>query len=263
LPPVAAPSGRRFVDAATIRAAAVSAGLRLPQSVYANAAAGLATGKHLILTGAPGSGKTTLAMAIARAAAQTGEAHGATVVTAEHRWEPKELLLAAAAEGRWVIADELDRVKPDRALAALSTFLMGIPVATQTGAETEAAEGWRIVATWGARRPHLPAPLSRRFAFVEVLAPAADELRSAIQQAANHDATAAQAAERLLGLREIAPLGAGVFLDAARHAAARNEAAPADELTLAREAFTAYVEPLLGDLDDEAQTRVQQLLASA
>ena len=63
--------------------------------MYANVAAGLATGKHLILTGPPGSGKTTLAMAIARAAAQTGQAHGATVVTAEHRWDAE----GAAARG--------------------------------------------------------------------------------------------------------------------------------------------------------------------
>jgi MoxR-like ATPase len=231
--------------------------------VYANAAAGLATGKHLILTGPPGSGKTTLAMAIARAAAQTGHAHGATVVTAEHRWEPKELLLAAAAQGRWVIADELHRARPDRALGALSTFLMGIPVATDQAAEAEAADGWRIVATWGGGRPHASPPLLRRFAFVEVLTPATDELHSALQQAANHDATATRAAERLLGLSEITPLGAGVFLDAARHAAARNEATPADDLTLAREAFTAYVEPLLGDLDDEQRSRVQQLLGTA
>jgi hypothetical protein len=51
-----------------------------------------------------------------------------------------------------------------------------------------------------------------------------------------------------------------VFLDVAKHAAARNHAAPADDLTLAREAFAAYIAPLLGELDDEQQRRVHHLL---
>src|SRR5205085_9935608 len=65
-----------FVDAELVRAAGVAAGLRLPIGVYANVAAGLATGRHLILTGPPGAGKTTLALAVARAAAQAGRARG-------------------------------------------------------------------------------------------------------------------------------------------------------------------------------------------
>ncbi len=83
----------------------------------------------------------------------------------------------------------------------------------------------------------------------------------AIEDAANGDATAARAVQRLRPLAEIAPLGAGVFLAAARHAAARNAAAPADEATLAREAFAAYFAPLLGDLDEDGEGRVRKLLA--
>ena len=110
--PTAAPS---FVDARAIRAAAEAAGLRLPDGVYANVAAALDAGKHLLLTGAPGSGKTWLALAIARAAAQAGKARGATVVTGA----PKpEVMVDAAARGRWVIVDELDQADPDEALAA-------------------------------------------------------------------------------------------------------------------------------------------------
>ena len=66
------PAPAAFVEAGAIRAAAEAAGLRLPDSVYANVAAALDAGKHLLLTGAPGAGKTTLALAITRAAAQAG-----------------------------------------------------------------------------------------------------------------------------------------------------------------------------------------------
>src|SRR3954470_24813605 len=94
--------GGGVVDAAGIRPAAQGAGLRRPAGVYANVAAALGTGRHLILTGAPGAGKTTLALAVARAAAQAGRARGATLlaVAPETGQAP---LIEAARRGRWVV----------------------------------------------------------------------------------------------------------------------------------------------------------------
>ena len=100
----------------------------------------------------------------------------------------------------------------------------------------------------------------RRFAVIEVIGPPADQLRAALHEAAGGDPNAAHAAERLLPLADLAPLGAGVFLDAARHAAARRAVAPTDDVTLAREAYAAYVAPLLGDLDEDGERRVRELL---
>jgi MoxR-like ATPase len=247
--------GGGFVDARAVRVAAEEAGLRLPVDVYANVVAALASGRHLLLAGAPGAGKTTLALAVARAAAQGGRAQGATVVTAGP--EAAAAVTEAGRRGRWLVLDDLDRVDPDAVLGPLATFLGGWPV-TLAGKEVAPAADWRLVATWSGPLPR--ASVLRRFAVVEVSGPPAEALRSALRAAAQGDATAAAAAERLLALADAAPVGAGVFLAAARHAAARNAAAPADAATLAREAYAAHLAPLLGDAAGE---RVRDLLDDA
>jgi hypothetical protein len=166
-------------------------------------------------------------------------------------------VVEAARRGRWLVLDELDRAEQDAILAPLSTFLGGLPVML-AGKEVAPAADWRLVATWGGPPPREPA--LRRFAAVEVAALPADGLRAALRTAAAGDATAAAAAERLLPLAELAPIGTGVFLAAARHAAERNAVSPADEATLAREAYAAYVAPLVGEVADG---RLRELLGDA
>jgi hypothetical protein len=166
----------------------------------------------------------------------------------------------AAARGKWLVVDELDRAQPDRALGPLSTFLSGLPITLPSGEEAEPAKDWRLVATAGAELAGGSAPLLRRFAHVAVPAPADGDLDAVIAAAAGGDQAAAGAARRLLVLRELRPLGAGVFRDAARHAAERNAIEPADEATLARDAYGAYVEPLLAGLDEPQQLRLRELV---
>jgi MoxR-like ATPase len=239
-----------FVGASAIRAAAEEQGLRLPPSAYEAVAAALATGRHVVLVGPAGSGKTTLALAVAKAAVQAGKAQGATLVTASHRWSSRHtlgrpgddewepgLVTAAANRNRWVVADELDRAKLDRAFGDLSTFLAGEPVSLPDGERT-APPDWRIVATAVAPLEGSPA-LVRRFAHVRVPAPSDADLGAAIDAIAG---AGAGAIRRLLPARELGPVGAGAFLDAARYAAARGGA---DERTLAREALDAFIAPLL------------------
>ena len=259
-----------FVGAAAIRAAAEEAGLRLPPATYAAVAAALAGG-HVVLTGPPASGKTTLALAVAKAAAQAGHSDGVTVVTAGHRWSAadtvgragdeeweKGTVVAAAARGRWLVIDELDRARLDRALGDLSSFLAGVPVTLPDG-EAAAPGGWRIVATADTAGLDGSPAVAGRFAHVRVAAPDDTDVRAAIAEAAGGDPAATAAATRLLGARELGPVGAGAFLAAARFAAARNAAAPADERTLAREALAAHVAPLLRGLDDDGLRRLAAL----
>lgn len=229
--PSAAPT---FVEIGAIRAAGEAAGLTLPDAVYANVAAALNAGKHLLLTGAPGCGKTWLALAVTRAAAQVGRARGATVVTGA---PASDLIVDAATRGRWLIVDELDQSDPDEAFAGLSSFLGGVPI-TRDERESAPAEGWRMIATWNGEPPR--AAILRRFAIVEVLPPADEDLAALLHRAAGGDKPAVSAAMRL---RE-AGVGTGVLLDAARHAAARNATTPTDEATLAREVFQAYAAPM-------------------
>jgi MoxR-like ATPase len=255
VPGSSAPAGAArsfFLDVAAIRAAGDAAGLVLPEGVYANVAAALDAGRHVLLTGAPGCGKTTLALAVARAAARAGRAGGAALLPAADP-DLRERVVEAARRGRWAVVEELERAGAEAALGALSTFLGGLPLTLPPGDEVAPAADWRVVATWGGSHPR--GAVLRRFAVVEVAAPPPDDLRRALHAAAGGDPAALAAAERLQSVGQIAPLGAGVLLDAARHAAARNAAAPADAATLAREAFAAYVAPLLRDGDAAARAR--------
>jgi MoxR-like ATPase len=258
-----------LVSAAAIRSAAEEAGLRLPAGAYAAAAAALAAG-HVVLVGPAGCGKTTLALAIAKAAAQSGKASGATLVTAAQRWSARDtvgraidgewrrgVVVDAAARGRWLVVDELDRARLDRALGELSSFLAGIPVTLPDG-ETAPPGDWRIVATAGDALTG-SAALVRRFAHVHVPQPRDVDLAAAISAAAGADAVAGAAVRRLVGARELGPVGTGAFLAAARFAAERNAAAPVDEATLAREALAAHIAPLLGRLDEDGRAKLVAL----
>jgi MoxR-like ATPase len=123
-----------------IRTSAVKAGILLDDNIYAQLAAALSSGKHVILTGPPGTAKTKLAEATAKAASEAGKCSGYLLTTATADWTTTDTIggfrpngpdlefkeghfLKAIRDNQWLLIDELNRSQFDRAFGQLFTVL--------------------------------------------------------------------------------------------------------------------------------------------
>lgn len=125
------------------------AGFECPPGVLERCCAALNAGKHLLLLGPPGTGKSTIAAALAAQAHADGACGGeAKLATASADWSTYDtiggwaqqsdgrlafregIVTRALRERRWIVLDEVNRADIDKCFGELFTVLSGGTVVT-------------------------------------------------------------------------------------------------------------------------------------
>jgi len=278
-----------------VEATAKEAGLLLPHFVVDQLVAAIDAGKHVILTGPPGTGKTTMAYLTAEVAQRAMMCTGYLPTTATSEWTTFEtigglqptsdgliyrpgLFVDAIETGRWLVIDELNRSNFDRAFGQLFTVLAGsavvlpfkrkgqtnplsiVPPGVDPPEKTDVIRvpaNWRIIATMNVFDKNLLFDMSYALMRRFAFIEVGTPPDDAYLELLQGPG---EIVTKLLPLRRFSDLGPAIYLDSAKYAARRLK----DDVTESRvlfEVFYAYFLPQFEGMEDRRATTLYRAVA--